>query len=281
MQDSPANLQKLSEALVKAQMESRGVTKDKANDFHRYRYASTEALILEAQGCLHTHGLALHPVGSEIVAVAGSVGVIIPPDKNQAASADLLTLLILRRRWRLTHSSGEAMEWGQDWPIIPERGRPFDKATAAADTASLGYTLRDLLLLARVEKGTDLDDDERDAKPQDRQPARQGNPFDGAPPRDNVRPPPRDPTPRAPANQPAAPTDEGHDPSWQADRAAFCARLGELGVNYDTVKAVTASINKPKPSQMNTAQRKALVGWLAGPAGKAAIAAAFIPTPTE
>lgn len=266
----------LSSALVKAQMESRGVTKDKANDFHRYRYASTEALILEAQGSLHAHGLALHPVGSEIVAVAGSIGVIIPPEKNQTATSDLLTLLILRRRWRLTHSSGESMEWGQDWPIIPERGRPFDKATAAADTASLGYTLRDLLLLARVEKGTDLDDNDRDERPPQDQRRGDGNPFNAATPRNNDRQPQREPE-RRPVPPAQSSTEPAHDPSWEADKAAFCARLSEMGLNYATAVAVCVDAKRPRPSAMTTENRKKLIAWLGTDTGKAALHALIAP----
>jgi hypothetical protein len=39
------------------------------------------------------------------------------------------------------------------WPVTLERGRPLDKAVAIASTSSLGYLLRDLLLMARVDPG--------------------------------------------------------------------------------------------------------------------------------
>lgn len=228
----------LSAALVAAQMESRGVHKDKKNDFHRYNYASTEALILEAQGSLHAHGLALHPVSSELVAIAASGGALNPPDKGAAFVVELYTVLVLRRRWRLTHTSGECIEWGQDWPVVPERGRPLDKATAAADTASLGYTLRDLLLLARVEKGTDLDDDSRDAEPKRRR--------------------------EAPAD--AAVRREEHHPSWGAAQAAFFVRLKELGFDYEReIKPFCEHLNRPKPSQMTPEDRTKLLDFVAGP----------------
>ena len=53
-----------------------------------------------------------------------------------------------------------------DWPIIPEKGRPWDKAHAGALTSSLAYFLRDLLLMPRVEEGTDMDSGDRDRKRQ-------------------------------------------------------------------------------------------------------------------
>jgi hypothetical protein len=70
--------------------------------------------------------------------------------------------VIIRREDALLHdASDEVRLIMTEWPVIPEPGRPFDKARAAADTASLGYVLRNLLLLPRVEKGTGLDDDDR------------------------------------------------------------------------------------------------------------------------
>lgn len=238
-QESGAAAPTLAAALVLAQMESRGVHKDKKNEFHRYNYVSTEALIMEAQGCLHAHGLALHPGGSQLVTITASGSAVVPQEKGQAFDAQPYTVLILRRTWHLTHAGGEVLEWSQDWPIVPERGRPLDKATAAADTASLGYTLRDLLLLARVEKGTDLDDDSRDDGRRDPAP----------PPRSAAKPPPS--TEKRP-----------HDPSWESARAGFCAALGELGLSYDAVADWCEAMHKPRPSEMPSDQRGKLLAAL-------------------
>lgn len=236
--DSGAAAPTLAAALVLAQMESRGVHKDKKNEFHRYNYVSTEALIMEAQGCLHAHGLALHPGGSQLVTITASGSAVVPQEKGQAFDAQPYTVLILRRTWRLTHAGGEVLEWSQDWPIVPERGRPLDKATAAADTASLGYTLRDLLLLARVEKGTDLDDNSRDAEPP---PQRQQRPI----------------------VKPSAPNGKApHDPSWEAARPGFCAELGKIGLSYDAVADWCEAMSKPRPSGMPADQRGKLLAAL-------------------
>ena len=69
------------------------------------------------------------------------------------------------------------------WAIVPEKGRPFDKAMAGALTSSLNYWLRDLLMVPREDETMDSRDD-REYTP--RSPARPA------------------PTPARPAAAPAA-----------------------------------------------------------------------------
>jgi hypothetical protein len=140
-------------AVAKAQAHARGVEKDSTNTFHRYKYASAESLIAEAKDALAVADLGLIPQRSwvekgdkpfgEIEGKGGSVGT-------------------LHAHWLLVHAGGGVLELETQWPVTPEKGRPIDKAVAAARTASLGYLLRDLLQLPRVEEGTGLDDDNRD-----------------------------------------------------------------------------------------------------------------------
>jgi hypothetical protein len=56
----------------------------------------------------------------------------------------------------LLHTSGERMEITIAWPVVPDRGRPLDKAVASAATTSLSYLLRDLLLMPRVDEADDI-----------------------------------------------------------------------------------------------------------------------------
>ena len=64
-------------------------------------------------------------------------------------------------------------------PIIPDKGRPMDKAVATARTYALGYMLRDLLLLPRVEPSADVDArDDRGHEPKRRAKA---DPIDALP----------------------------------------------------------------------------------------------------
>lgn len=138
----------LAAALAEAQARAHGVEKDARNEFHKYRYASAEALISEAKEALRGTGLSLVPASTTI---APGVGV-----------SDPTVPAILTRTFVLLHASGESRDLSFSWPIVPDRGRPFDKAVASAATASLGYLLRDLLLMPRVAEGDDMDATSRD-----------------------------------------------------------------------------------------------------------------------
>jgi len=138
--DAPlvAPVDALAAALVEAQRAAVGVHKSSKNTFHRYDYASAETIIRAASAALTGAGLALVCVEADVVGVDD--------------------LKILRRRFTLYHATGQSIDLAQAWPIVVEKGRPLDKAVASADTAGLGYLLRSLLMLPRVEAGTDLDD---------------------------------------------------------------------------------------------------------------------------
>lgn len=127
-------LAQLYTALSRAIAKAGAVEKDKKVTFgQQYDYASADAIIAEARGALAGEGLGLLPASQT--------------RRDQS----------LDRAWLLTHSSGCSMRIElTDWPIIPDRGRPMDKALAAALTTSESYVLRDLLLLPRVAKGDDI-----------------------------------------------------------------------------------------------------------------------------
>jgi hypothetical protein len=142
-------------ALVKAQAAARGVEKSSANQFHRYKYASAEAIIAEARDALNAAGLA---VFVESFAYQPYKPDEAPPPvetkggKRQAAAVGRVVV-----RYRVAHESGASLDAVCSSPVIPESGRPEDKAEATALTYNLGYYLRGLLLLPRVEEGTDVD----------------------------------------------------------------------------------------------------------------------------
>ena len=50
------------------------------------------------------------------------------------------------------------------------------------------------------------------------------------------------------------------------ERKAFCAELDKLGVQYDKVAGWCESVGKPRPSEMEPAQRSAVLSALLGPA---------------
>lgn len=146
---------KIAQALAEARKRVRPVAKEAENTFHRYKYAAADAVIEEALQALDGSGLCLVTVEQTI-------------DGWQREGPERFELV---KRMLLLHSSGEWLPVTVRWPVCPEKGRPLDKAAAAADTASLSYYLRGLLLMPRVAEGDDIA--ARDDRPA---PARQSAP---------------------------------------------------------------------------------------------------------
>lgn len=57
---------------------------------------------------------------------------------------------------------------------------------------------------------------------------------------------------------------KGHHPSWEPDRAGFCAALGELGLSYENVRDWHVACYGAKPSALAAAKRADLLGYLRG-----------------
>lgn len=131
----------LAAGLIRAQGAIERVAKSGQNQFHRYAYATAEDMVDEARGALNAGGLALFArrYSSEL-------------------RGDLLWLCV---KYELVHEGGEKTELESETPVIPEKGRPEDKALAAAKTYDLAYLLRALLLIPRGEEdgGVDRRDD--------------------------------------------------------------------------------------------------------------------------
>lgn len=128
----------LAAALVTAQSNLGKVRKDRTNSFHGYDYASAESMTAACRVALNEAGLAL-------------------THRWHAVHEDGQWLLDVG--FTLYHQSGESRTETVSWPVIPERGRPLDKAMAAGLTSCMGYYLRGLLLVPRDEKGMDDRDD--------------------------------------------------------------------------------------------------------------------------
>lgn len=169
--------------LVIAQKAAGPVAKASRNEHHKYNYAAGEDVIGEARDALGEGGLALMPVEQRIIqspsidAAAGISGLLgrLRDDRKPRARDDRepLTLLDVEDQladirgrlapdtvgvtYLLAHSSGEWMQLYSETPIIPEKGRPEDKALAGAKTYDLAYLLRALLLIPRVAKEGEVD----------------------------------------------------------------------------------------------------------------------------
>jgi hypothetical protein len=147
----------LAKALGKAQQLCHAVEHDARNEYHKYNYTSSEAIIGEAKRALAESGLALLPVEQTL-------------DGHEKEGESRFELV---RKFVLMHESGQSMPIVVHWPVCPEKGRPLDKATAAAATLSLSYLLRDLLLMPRVDEADEVParDDRPAAKPAAKVPA--------------------------------------------------------------------------------------------------------------
>lgn len=123
------------------------VPKDSTNSYHKYKYTSAEQMITSCREALLSGGLVFSELHAEMIHLV---------DKLCAA----------RVTYRLQHpESGESFEWTRDFPIVPEKGRPLDKAFAGTLTTSLNYALRGLLLVPRVDPLDEMDHGDRDSAP--------------------------------------------------------------------------------------------------------------------
>lgn len=129
-----AAVPKLSAALAAARDRCRGARKDRTNAYHDYAYSSADAVLAAAHAALDGSGLALVPV-RQALTVAGAGGA---------------ALYALDRVFVLSHASGEWCRLDLDgWPVVPDKGRPMDKAFAIALTTSLAYMVTQLLQMNR------------------------------------------------------------------------------------------------------------------------------------
>jgi hypothetical protein len=179
----------LAGALAVAQAKARSAAKDATNKFHGYDYASAESVMSVAKVALEGVGLAVIPLGHRLC-VKGT---------GQAVMYEI------EQQFMVAHKSGQTLTFPYPWPVIPERGRPLDKAMAGALTTSLSYFLRGLLQIPRVEED-EVHMDGRDDR-------------DAAPPAPPVKPAP---LPAKQADKPLAPSPWDH-PRWKALYAKLTA----------------------------------------------------------
>lgn len=132
MEEMPKSI---AAALVKAQRDAIDVPKDGFNKFHGYAYSTSEGIAAECKRALNANGLGLCRLGWTTK----------PPTEHAPGSVVV--------RYRLVHEGGDS--WAlpdAECPVIPEKGRPEDKATAAALTFSAGYVALGLLQIERVDE---------------------------------------------------------------------------------------------------------------------------------
>lgn len=149
---SPATL---SEAISLAQSFIGSVGKDSRNDFHKYDYVSAESMVSAARAALQRASVAVRRVGAIIMPTESSDVRI-----NRKTGEEVrMPVFNLRSIFRVGFGN-EHEDTTFDWAVIPDAGRPLDKAAAGAMTTSLSYFLRDLLLVPRQDD--DSTQDQRD-----------------------------------------------------------------------------------------------------------------------
>ena len=127
--------------------------------------------------------------------------------------------------YTVRHTSGE------EAAVVVVSQHAGDKATFAAMTGAQKYAIRQLFCIPDRE---DPESDENHGPPKRRK--------------------------EGPAEKKAR--QDGHDPDWAANRAGFCARLGEIGITYDQLAHALEQRGKPRPSEMTEDQRVKAIGWL-------------------
>lgn len=143
-------------ALAKAIQDVGGVAKGGTNEHHGFDYTSADQMVDHCRSALASNGLTVLTSNQTVVAGDGrAIGVELQLKgykKEVGCSAMLVT------EYLLLHSDGGSMPITNEMPIVPDSGRPIDKATLSASTESLSYMLRNLLLIPRGEGVAERDD---------------------------------------------------------------------------------------------------------------------------
>jgi hypothetical protein len=167
--------------LVKAQRAAKDVEKDGTNAHFKYKYASADAIAAEARAALNGAGLALCRIGwTPVPAVLRNEWEFIG-DPGDAKAPGWMEPWIEPARILVTYAvvaESDGAVWVLDpvsVPVLPEKGRPEDKAEAAALTYSAGYVALGLLQIERVDQHSPdaRDDSNRQPGRQQQRPAQQ------------------------------------------------------------------------------------------------------------
>lgn len=132
-------------ALAAAQASVSALARDGKNEHHRYRYTTSEAVIDEGRSALSSNGLAL--VCTRAVMSHEDVIETVTTQDGEVRDRTARHYTLVANYLLVGH--GDAVEITSETPVLPEKGRPLDKALAAAKTYDLAYTLRSLLLIPR------------------------------------------------------------------------------------------------------------------------------------
>lgn len=171
----------IAEGLAIAQAKATTVESDGYNAHHKYYYPTIAAIACKAREAMDAGGLFLTRLSAQLVPLPKWLG-------NTGAAA------MVECRYILGHRSGHRLPIIRvSAPVIPERGRPLDKATAGAITLAHRYLLAGLFNMGWCDPSEDPDQRNdnggggnnrpgRGARQQNRQQAAEGPPQPHAPP---------------------------------------------------------------------------------------------------
>jgi hypothetical protein len=135
-------------AFLLVQKALRAVPHDRVGQFGGKGYASVEQMIESANEALHPHGMLLVGTKGEIQTF-DDLQEVVNTQTGELTRQPKKTY-VFRFRALLVHAdSGETLEISRECPIAPQKGRPLDMATAAADSFNLIYMIRDALMAKR------------------------------------------------------------------------------------------------------------------------------------
>ena len=148
-----SNKLSLAHRLLAAQRDLTHIAPDGKNAHHNYRYVKAETLIAECREVLHHHGLML--VGGDFIVEETAL-------QQDTKTGKVCVIRCVRTAQVMCPDTAETLAIRVDWLVASEAGRPIDKACGVASTAGLGYLIRDLLQIPRVDE--DQNDDAYDRR---------------------------------------------------------------------------------------------------------------------
>lgn len=135
--------------LVRARRAVKAVEKQATNTHQKYKYASADAIMAEALSALSEAGLTFSTL-------AWAVGTVERQRSIATEGGEIVTVPEVGLRLRCTHvlaaEDGACVVVTTDDAILPQNGRPEDKATFGTLTESYAYALRGLLGIPRVDE---------------------------------------------------------------------------------------------------------------------------------
>lgn len=136
----------LARGLLQAQSAVRSALKRDRNEHHGYSYASAEDVIIVARDALSAGGLAWIVRAARFVLWPATPGA---SDQGKLGGVWGAVGVLVLQVGVIAAGTGDSLEIETEIPVVPQQGRPLDKALFAAHTEGLSYLLRDLLLIPR------------------------------------------------------------------------------------------------------------------------------------